>query len=312
MSLLRFDHPDLHLDASENLNLRRALEHVRAKTYDKQFPEFKARKFVPIDNEVNTGAESVAFDTYEEVGDAEMTADYSTDAPVVNVKASSQSQLIRGMQSSYAYSLQELRAAAMSGSRLSERKANAARRAIEQRHETILLLGDSNWGLSGLFNLASTSTYTVPVGDAGSKGWATKTPDEILTDMFGMENAIIEGTNEVEQPDTLILPLTAYNDVKTRRMGDGIDGTVLQFFLKNAQAISMVESSTKLQSNAAWTGRRMVAYRRDKDKLAGVIPQEFEQLAPQISGMVTKIVCHSRTGGVELYYPKSVCYGDEF
>lgn len=305
----KFNHP--HFDSSENLNLRRALEVVRAKTYDKQFPEFKGRSLVPIDNSVHNGAESTAFDSYEEVGEADMIADYSKDAPSVDAKASSESNLIKGMAAKYSYSLQELRAAALSGSGLQQRKANAARRAIEQRHDQILLLGYSIWGLKGLFTLSGTTTFTVTTGSAGTS-WAVKTSDEILADMFGMEDAIVEGTNEVELPDTLVLPLTAFNQVKTMRMGDGIDGTVLQFFLKHAAHIKRVESSTKLQSNSAWTGRRMVAYKADPDKLQGVIPQEFEQLAPQVDGLVTKVVCHSRTGGIELYYPKSVCYGDNF
>jgi hypothetical protein len=309
--MIRFDHPDLRLDAPQSLNLRRALEHVRSRTYDVEFAALKGRSFLPTDNEVNTGDESVAFDTYENVGEAAFTTDYATDAPSAGVKASSEAQLIRGMQTHYGYSLQELRAAAKSGSGLVERKAVAARRAIEQLHDTTMLLGDTAWGLKGLFTLNTSLTYTIATGAAGTL-WTAKTPDEILADMFGMENKIIETTLEVENPNTLILPLTAYNYIKTKRMGDGIDGTVLQFFLANATSITSVETSTKLQSNSGWTGRRMIAYDRSPETQVYVEPQPFEQLSPQVDGARTKIICLSRTAGVQVFRPKSIVYGDTF
>lgn len=315
----RYDiHPALiqglnRLDASESLNLRRALEHVRAKTYDKKFPQFKGRLLVPVDNSVDTADTSVAFDSYTEVGKAEITGDYGTEAPSVNASASSAAQLIRGIQTKYAFNLQELRAASRAGTGLPVRKANAARRAIEQVHDRVMLLGDTTWGLNGLFTLSGTNTYTVPLGAGGSAAWATKTSDEVLADLNGIVNQGINDTNEVETFDTIVMPITAKQYITDTRMGDGIDGTILDFFLKSHEGRISVESSLKLQAAPAaeWTGRRMVCYRKDSDALVAVIPQEFEQLAPQTVGMVTTTYCHSRTGGVQVFLPKSITYGDE-
>ena len=187
MSLLRIDHLDaqldLRLDAAGSLNLRRALEHVREKTYDILFPNFKGRQFVPVNNSVDNATESVAFDTYEMLGEADIITDYANDLPSVDAKASSASQLVRAFGAKYGYSIQELRAAAKSGSGLPTRKASASRRVIEQRHNQILTVGWSPHGLSGLFNQSNTQTYTVPTGDTSSKSWDNKTADEILEDM---------------------------------------------------------------------------------------------------------------------------------
>ena len=313
----RFDiHPELvqglnRLDVSETLNLRRALEHVRAQTYDKKYPEFKGRSFVPVDNSVPTGAASVAFDNYVSVGEAAITSDYGTEAPTVGASSDSASQLIRGIQTKYSFSLQELRAASHAGSELPTRKANYARRAIEQVHDTVLLLGDTTWGLTGLFLLSGTNTYTVPSGAAGSQAWANKTSDEVLVDLNGIVNRGINQTNGVEVPDTIGMPATALQYIKSTRMGDGIDGTIYDFFMKTNTHITSIIDSIKLESNAGWTGRRMLAYKKSADALAGVIPQEFEQLAPQHSGFMSTTFCHSRTGGVQLFLPLSVTYGDQ-
>lgn len=314
----RYDiHPELlqglhRLDASETLNLRRALEHVRVQTYDKKYPQFKGRLLVPIDNSVPVGAASVAFDSYEDVGEAQITGDYGTDAPTVGTSSSSASQLIRGIKVKYAFSIQELAAAAMSpNAKLPVRKANAARRAIEQVHDRVMLLGDTLWGFTGLFLLSGANTYTVPLGADASKSWDVKTSDEILADLNGIIDRGINETNEVERPNALVLAPTAHQIIETTRMGDGIDGTILDFFRKTRTEITTIETSLKLESNAGWTGRRMMAYQKDPDALQAVIPQEFTQLAPQNAGYMTTIFCHSRLGGVQNFVPKAVTYGDE-
>ena len=37
-----------------------------------------------------------------------------------------------------------------------------------------------------------------------------------------------------------------------------------------------------------------------------VIPQEFEQLPPQMVNLMFKIPCHMRVGGIRVSYPKSI------
>lgn len=306
-----FQFPTLHLDANESAFLSRQLEHVRAQSFDILFPELKGRRMVPVDNSVDPGAETIRYAQYESVGSAEMAKDYGEDAPTADVKSGEFTHGVFGMKVKYSYSLQEIRAARLAGLPLDARKGAAARRAIEQLFDEIIWLGHAATGLKGLLNQSSTCTYTTPVGGNGSKLWSLKSPDEILVDMFGMEATIRETTKEVEAPDTLVLPLSSHGIVTTRRLGDGSDTTILKHFLANALSIKNVEFSHKLESNAGWTGKRMVSYRRSPDKLQAIIPQEFSQLPPQARGYQIVTFCEGRCGGVELYYPKSMCYGDE-
>lgn len=304
MPPITFNHPKY--DAAENTFLRRALEHVRARSYDYVFPEFIGRKLLPVDNSVPTGAETTSFDTYREVGVAEISEDYANDGPAVDTLASSQAQKIFGILAHYSYTLQDVRAGMMAGGKtLPERKAKAARRAVEQQQDRIMLLGDANWGLKGLFDLAGTLTYTT-----GGGAMETLTPDAAAAELSAIVHKMLLDTKEVEIPDTMVLPSSMYNYLNETRMGDGSDKMILKFFQENNDHIKTIEKSNKLESGT-WTGRRIVTYRRDEEKLQAVIPQEFEQLPPDVAGLRTKTVCHARAAGVELHYPKSVIYADQ-
>jgi hypothetical protein len=45
---------------------------------------------------------------------------------------------------------------------------------------------------------------------------------------------------------------------------------------------------------------------RNEENLSLVIPQEFEQLPPQMVNLMFRIPCHMRIGGLRVSYPKSL------
>lgn len=307
-----YNHPKL--DASENAFLRQELQHMRKMAYEIAFPENDGRKLVPVDHSVHNGAETVSFDVLDSVGKSRIGGGYSDEGPRVDVSMSSNINRIIPIVNSYGYSMQEVRNSMMSGRSLPSLRARTARQVIDSDLGDLLLLGSAVNSLAGLFTQSGTTTYTIPNGAvSGTPDWDdAKTPDEIVKDMHAAVNAIVEGTNKVEKPDTMVLPLTAFNYVHGRRMGDGSDKTILKYFMETSPYIKNVESSIDLESNAAWTGRRLCVYNKSPLKLQGIIPQEFEQLAPEVKGFETVVNCHARFGGVEVYYPKSICYADNF
>lgn len=309
MSKFRFD----NMDAAESAFFSRQLEHIRPGLLEVQFAELKGKSFVPVNSAVSPADEEFTYRYHESFGTAELASDYSKRGPRSDVKGTEASSKIRAMKSSYGYSMQESRAAAKAGFPLDARKARAARRSIEQLHDDILLLGDGTapyLGLYGLFKLSGTATYSVPNGAAGTKTFETKTPEEMVADLHGIANGIALATLDVERPDTMILPLSTFQLISTKRMGDGSNVTVLDFFKGTSQYVSTVLSSTKLETAGSASAKRMVCYSRNPDKLEAIIPVEFEQLAPQWDGFEVVTQCHARTGGVVSYFPKSISYGD--
>jgi hypothetical protein len=242
-----------------------------------------------------------------------MITDYGSDLPSVNLFGRETTTKIRGIGASYSYSMQEARAAMLAGLPLDARKAAAARHAIEQKIDDVICVGNTDdFGitLSGLFTLSGTETYANPNGAAGSPTWALKTPDEILEDLHGMARQVHTNSKGIESPDNMVMPLDSYGLISTRRMGDGDARTILAKFLADDPHVKTVNTSHRLSSNSGWSGRRVVCYRKDPNKLEALIPQEFEQFAPQFDGMIVKTNCHARVGGVILYFPKSVIYCD--
>lgn len=297
-------------DASESAFLARQLEHIRAGIFEVRYPELKGRRFVPVLTAVNPGAEDFTYRWFDEVAQAIVVKTYGKNAPRADVFAQEATSKIRGILAAYGWSLQEMRAAMMANVSLDARKAKAARGAIERRIDDLLLVGDAEIAAEGLFTLSGTVTSTADVGGLGTATWITKTSDEILTDLFHMEEKPYIDSKEAESPDTMILPIAQEALISRKRMGDGDSQTVKQYFLKNAKHIKNIETSIKLTGIGAGGTDRSVTYRRDPDKLEGVIPVDFEQLPPQWEGYESVTYCHGRCGGVVAYFPKSVHYKD--
>ena len=130
--------------------------------------------------------------------------------------------------------------------------------------------------------------------------------------MSAVPNNIVTTTKEVEQPDTMLLPLAQYGLIATTPMSptNASNVTILEFFLRTNPYIKMVEPWYALTGAGAGGFDRMVVYRRDPDALMLVIPQEFEQFPPQQRGLEFLVPCHARCGGVQTPYPLSICYAD--
>lgn len=299
------------LDAAESVFIARQLEFMRAGVMEVQYPELKGAKLVPIDTNIDPGAASYTYQVSDTIGKALVTSDLATEPPRADVKGSESNQVIRSVIIAYGYSLQEARAAMFAKTPLIPRRAQAARDIMERTIDSIWFLGDAVMGLKGLLNQSGTTTYTVSTGAAGSKTFESKTPDEIVADLNGAVNKVVTDSKEVFQPDTMLLPLTTYTYISTKRMGDGDSSTILQHFLKNSPYIKTVEATHKLESNADWTGKRGMVYRKDPNYIAGLLPQPFEQLPPQATAYELVTPCHARCGGVVVYQPKAICYFDQ-
>lgn len=301
----------VNLDADQNMYFARELEHVKEKTYDKRYPDLKARSLFPVSHEAGPAAESITYYQYDMVGVARIIGSYTKDLPRADVRGKKFTSPIESIGVSYGYSLQDVRAAAAAGKALEQRKANAARRANEQRVHTVALFGDEEFGLPGFLTNPNIPVSTVAADGTGSATtFASKTPDKILRDMNALPNAIVADTKGAEIPTTLLMPLEQFTYISSTRLGDGSDTTILKHFLENNPFIKEVDWLNELAGAGTAGADVMVAYKRDPDALTLEIPQEFEQLPVQEKGLEFEVPCHSRLGGVIVYYPLSAAIAE--
>lgn len=299
------------LDAGESAFFKRELEFVKAKSYDTQYKQLKGLTLLPISTEAGEGATEITWRKYTGVGFAKIIADYAKDFPKVDVYGEETTSKVKSIGASYGYSIEEIRRSQMTGKRLDQRKADMARRAVDEKINTIALSGDTNSGLNGLINFPGITEYTVLAdGTGASKLWSIKTPDQIVRDVTGMVSAVMVPTAGKEMPDTLLVDLTRYNLMANTRMGTNSDITIMQYILKNSPAIKTIEWLTELATAGAGGTSRMMVYAKDPMKITLEIPRPFEQFEAQQEGMEYQIPCHAKCGGVLVYYPLSVAYGD--
>lgn len=294
-----------NLDAAESVFFLRELEHIKAKTYDKIYPELMARRLIPVSNEAGPGAEAITYRVFDSVGVAKLVADYATDLPKADAYGKEVTSPVRSLGVAYGYSLQEIRAARQANRPLTDKKASAARRAFEQALDDIAALGDEESGLKGLLNHPN-----VPVATLAAP-WESKTPAEIVADISQQVGAIRDLTNGVESgPFTILLPDKQYTQIATTQNSSASDVTILEFVLKSNPWVAEIAPWWRCKGAGAGGSDRMVIYTRNPDKLTLEIPQDFEQLPVQEKSLYYEVPCHGRIGGVIWYYPLSARYVD--
>ena len=189
-------------DSAEDASVffARELDYVKAKSYDVQYPELTALQLFPITSEADPGAETVTYYTYDKQGVAKIIDNYSDDLPRADVNGKPSVAMVKSIGDSYGYSAQEMRASRLAGKSLDARKAEAARYAIDNKTNIIAWRGDEASGLLGVLSTAQNiPLFTVPNGVSGSTAWRTKTADEILADVSGMQMQVAQTTNNVER-----------------------------------------------------------------------------------------------------------------
>lgn len=302
-----------NLDANEAAFFENELEAMKAKSYDVLRRELRHRQFLPVSNEAGPGAETIAYTQYDQLGTAKLISNYATDLPTANVKGQKFTSPVRSLGIAAEWSLQEVRASAMANKRLEQRQLTAAARAVAELEEDIAAFGDSASGLRGFLNHANVPDQGV-VDPGGGTTWIAdaKTPEEIVQDMSTAVGTIISTTNDVERPDTIILPSLQHAHIAQKKMTD-IEPTILKWFLSANPWITSIGVWDRLKlADGEGNGPRMVVYKRDPDKVQLEIPQEFEILPVQQVNLAFKTPTHSRIGGVSFYYPLSALYVDDF
>lgn len=299
------------LDANEQAFFFRQIEHIQVKQREVQHKPLRAAEFIPVNMEAPAGTDKITYRFYDVVGLAKFISDYATDVPDVDAYGTETSVNVKSIGVGYKYSIKEIRRAAQGGVPLDQRRASAAKRAINEKLDTVAWLGDTKQGINGLLKYPGILSYTLLAdGTGSSKLWSTKTPDQIVRDIAGLLTAVNVATNSVEECDTLIMTRTAYNYLSFTRMGSGSDKTILTYVRENFPMLTKISWVNELVGIGAGSTDRIMAYKRDPDKLDFQLPVPFESFDPEKKGMVYKVMCHAETAGVIVYYPLSVVFAD--
>lgn len=303
----------VHLDANETALFARQLEYVFKQPFNVEYPELKARQFVPVDYSVPNGAESHTYYQFDTVGEADYVNDYSTDFPNGDVLGKKFTAGIKGIGSSYQYTIQELRAAQMASFNYLEIKSTNARRMIENKLDALVAFGDAN-ALVGGFLKDSAGTAIGTAVTPATPAWNAAATDAeiavILADLQSLCKSVWVNTKQIHTADTLLLSTACYAKLAYTKLNQYSDKSLLQYVQGNIAGLKSIEPWVKLDG-AGTSGKDLAfAYHRDPRVLGLIISQEFEQFTPQNRNLAFMIPCHLRSGGVVWRYPKAASRQD--
>jgi len=285
--------------------LARELEHILARTFETEYADLKYSKLIPVSTEVGPGAETFTYRIFDKQGQMKIIGDKANDLPRVDVERSEVTHQIRTLGGEFAYTIQEIEAAArVPGMMLEQRRANAVRRAYEQAVQEIAYFGDAASGIKGFFN---NDQIDKVVSDHWPGTDADMTADEMIDFLNKGPTEIVNTTNMKEMPNTMLVPYKVYREISTKPRSTTSDTTIMEFFLRTNPMITSIEPVNELEaSKGKLTQDRCIIYDRNPDKLQLHIPVQLQFLPPQRKKLEFEVAARARIGGVSVYYPKSV------
>lgn len=292
------------LDASEGIFFKKQLEYLKARTYDVKYPALSYRDLIPISMEGGEGITSITYETFDRVGMAKLINAYAADLPRADIKATETTVPVHRAASSFAYTIDEIKAAARTGRPLQQRRATAARQAIEELFNSIAWNGNADAGLYGVFTHPNIPRANAPTGT-----WSTATVDQILADVNAGFSKVDEDTLGVESAKKLLLPRAQWNLIMTKRLGTTNEMTVAKFIVMNSPYLTSLDDIKAVNElKGAGTAGVDVAiyYDPSPDKLQFEIPEDINFLAEQVKALETVTPVTATTGGLNVYYPLSM------
>jgi len=286
------------------LFLSRELETILSRVLEVQYADLKYAQILPVSTEVAESSESYTYRVFDAQGKMQVIQDKASDLPRADILRKEVTLPVRSLGGSFAYSVQEVRAAAaVPGMNLETRRAAALRRASEEAVNEIALFGNAPSGMKGFLN-SDQIDKVVP-----NKWFDNCTTDEMLEVLNEAPTRIVQGSNQRETPNTMLVPYDVYRVISTTARSASSDETVLSFFLKTNPFIRSIEPINELAAaNSVLSKDRIVCYDRSPEKLQLHIPRTLELLPPERKGLEYSVAGHMRVGGTAIYYPKSVLY----
>lgn len=306
-------------DANETAAFSRELEYVHAEVIEAKYPDLKWRNVIPVKSGAPLGATSHRWFEIDGFGEAKFLDNLATDDfPTTEVKGEEQTGKIRSMGAKWMLTVEELRAAALMRVKPDVEKARLARRAIESLIDKTVFgtYNTKQGGFEGICHNNSSTAYT-PDASAGSNGnWFTVltagTPEKVVHDIQGAcEAAFIETKGAFSQFDLFLPPelgvlMARPMSILVNSVRTNLLQTIGQYMLSAIPQLRSISTDVFRLANAGNAKHRALLYPRDPEVLDAFIPLEFEQFAPEFSGMSFVTHCHAKYGGIRVKHPKAV------
>lgn len=315
-------------DAGLSVAFARSLEYIIRKPYEAEYPQLRAKEFIPLLTEVPPGANTYTYRMFDKTGRAAIISDSGNDAPKADVNGKEFQAPIVTVGMSYAYTIIDSMRAAMANIPLEAFKANACRFAIEFFIENLAAVGNAATGVVGLVNAPNINQVTqvstggnwiTQINNIGSAAKtdattpATVVAQAIGSDVNAMISAIYDASLGIHSPTNMLVPTTIYNRLRTTPVRPQYSNDTLLSYLEELTGLEIdpwpslnsAGTSSFVVAGKTYQGA-VVVYQKDPDILNLVVSQPFTQLPPQPRAMAWEVLAYARTGGVTVRRPVAI------
>ncbi len=286
-------------------------EYIEPTIYEVRYRDIVYQDLVPVSNEAGPWADSITYESLDQRAQAQFVAVGSGTMPLADISMDRTTTLVAHGALGYKYSLQELRVAQHLNRDLDTRRAAAVRRGVEELAQATCFLGNAEHNLPGFLNNAAVTAVS-----AGSDWSVTTTADEIIADVAALLGQIWTLTEQVELPDTILVPTAQFLLINDTLVGAEHNRTLLEVLQKQNIYTGVTGQDLTIKPLAELAGigggatDRMVAYRKAPDVLTFHMPMPLQFAAPQPVGLDVVVPGEFRLGGCEIRYPGAVRYMD--
>lgn len=316
------------LDANETIFFLRQLEAIDPTAYLTLFAGIRGRLYIPLVENVSPLENVYTYRMYTIHGKARLGGPRGRNAPTVTVTAEEVSQNIKQIPVTFGWSQREIQQAAKYNVPLDSMTIQAAMSSIARQQDDMLAFGFAGTNIKGLLNNAAVLSSTPKTKTGGGTVWTTlgsgtgALADEVVADINTIVSDARTSLHQASKMPggdttpafdrfTVLVPSNRYSLIASTPRSATSDTTILQYVLRNNPWIESIEEWFKCDTaDTAGTGPRMVCYPRDPMCVGALIPQEFEQLAPQENGHDIIVPANGSCGGTVIRYTVAVRYMD--
>lgn len=307
-------------DAESLPFLERQLTQTLSEVFRVQYPNLEMIEgaVVPIDTSIDPGANFFEWIMLDGTAMARFVTSYaSNDMPMTTLSSSRHVSPLHSIELGFGYTTQDLRAAAFAGMDLPSENAELCRRGHYEKHNRVALWGSKKRGLFGFVNHPNVPEFA-PLPDpdmSGETRWKLKNPLLVAKDVANMKAAVRKITKGVHRVNRIVMADDTYEVLSSTPMAVTAGGfttfnsqTVLSYLISVNPDITFgsIRDLAADESEGNLGEDVVIAFQGgDKRVVSYVMPLDFTMHDIQWAGLMARIPCESRSGGIVWRYPLS-------
>lgn len=280
----------------------RDLEAVDKVIYQAPQEELVARSLFNIKTDIHPGAETYGYNVMTRSGAAKILANGADDLPLVDTDMKRYHQPIYSIADGIRYSVQEIRQAQMNGQSVDTTKAEVARRAIAEKENSIIFVGDTSVNLKGVANADGIQVINA------AKTFATATSEEIV-EMIRKARAKITTIPGYRTAQLKLMVAPNQYEELNRRYGEYEARTILQVIEGN-RWFSSIEPVADLEGVGTGGTDSMIIMDTRSSTCEILLPMDITRFEEEWAYPNWKVPFEERCGGACIRTPYAIARVD--